>query len=47
MMTQAVALAKKPHIMIATAGRIIDHLERTKGFSSSVLKYLVLNEAVH
>jgi len=45
MMTQAVALAKKPHIIIATPGRIIDHLERTKGFSLSVLKYLVLDEA--
>jgi len=45
MMTQAVALAKKPHIIIATPGRIIDHLGRTRGFSLSLLKYLVLDGA--
>lgn len=45
MMTQAVALAKKPHIVIATPGRLIDHLEKTKGFNFSALKYLVLDEA--
>lgn len=45
MMTQAVALAKKPHIIIATPGRLIDHLEKTKGFNLSALKYLVLDEA--
>uniref|UniRef100_A0A6G1SAI0 RNA helicase n=1 Tax=Aceria tosichella TaxID=561515 RepID=A0A6G1SAI0_9ACAR len=45
MMTQTVALAKKPHIIIATPGRIIDHLEKTKGFNLTALKYLVLDEA--
>lgn len=45
MMTQTVALAKKPHIIIATPGRIVDHLEKTKGFNLSALKYLVLDEA--
>lgn len=33
MMSQALILAKKPHILIATPGRLIDHLENTKGFS--------------
>lgn len=45
MMTQTVALAKKPHILIATPGRLVDHLEKTKGFNLSALKYLVLDEA--
>ncbi|XP_015791011.1 probable ATP-dependent RNA helicase DDX47 [Tetranychus urticae] len=45
MMTQALSLAKKPHIVIATPGRLIDHLENTKGFSLKTLKFLVLDEA--
>lgn len=45
MMTQAIALAKKPHVIIATPGRIVDHLEKTKGFNLSALRYLVLDEA--
>ena len=40
-MTQALALAKKPHIVVATPGRLQDHLENTKGFSLRTLKYLV------
>lgn len=44
-MTQTVALAKKPHIIIATPGRLVEHLEKTKGFNLTALKYLVLDEA--
>ncbi|KAK4701360.1 ATP-dependent RNA helicase DDX47/RRP3, partial [Phenoliferia sp. Uapishka_3] len=44
-MSQAVALAKKPHIIVATPGRLQDHLENTKGFSLRTLKYLVMDEA--
>lgn len=40
-MAQAVALSKRPHIIIATPGRLDDHLENTKGFSLRSLKYLV------
>lgn len=41
MMSQALVLAKKPHILIATPGRLLDHLENTKGFNLRALKYLV------
>ncbi|ORY55158.1 P-loop containing nucleoside triphosphate hydrolase protein [Leucosporidium creatinivorum] len=44
-MSQQVALAKKPHIIVATPGRLQDHLENTKGFSLRTLKYLVMDEA--
>lgn len=42
---QAMALAKRPHIIIATPGRLIDHLEETKGFNLRSLKFLVMDEA--
>lgn len=41
MMSQSLVLAKKPHILIATPGRLVDHLENTKGFNLRALKYLV------
>lgn len=41
MMAQSLMLAKKPHIIIATPGRLVDHLENTKGFSLRNLKVLV------
>ncbi|KAI1004844.1 ATP-dependent rRNA helicase [Podosphaera aphanis] len=45
MVPQAIALGKKPHIVVATPGRLLDHLENTKGFSLRSLKYLVMDEA--
>ena len=45
MMTQAMMLAKKPHVIIATPGRLVDHLENTKGFNLKSLKFLVMDEA--
>lgn len=45
MVPQAIALGKKPHIVVATPGRLLDHLENTKGFSLKHLKYLVMDEA--
>jgi ATP-dependent RNA helicase DDX47/RRP3 len=45
-MAQSVALiSKKPHVIICTPGRILHHLENTKGFSLSGLKYLIIDEA--
>jgi ATP-dependent RNA helicase DDX47/RRP3 len=45
MMAQSIALSKKPHVIVCTPGRIVDHLENTKGFHLKQLRYLVLDEA--
>jgi len=42
---QQLQLAKKPHVVVCTPGRLLDHLTRTKGFSLDQVKYLVLDEA--
>jgi ATP-dependent RNA helicase DDX47/RRP3 len=42
MMSQAIALSKNPHIIVCTPGRLVDHLENTKGFNMKKLKYLVI-----
>ena len=45
MVQQAIALGKKPHIIVATPGRLVDHLEKTKGFSLRTIKYMIMDEA--
>lgn len=45
MVSQALQLARKPHIIIATPGRLVDHLENTKGFNLKAVRYLVMDEA--
>jgi len=45
MVAQAAAFARKPHIIVATPGRLVDHLENTKGFSLQSIRFLVLDEA--
>lgn len=42
---QGIILAKRPHILVATPGRLLDHLSNTKGFSLRAIKFLVLDEA--
>jgi len=42
---QSLMLTKKPHVIIATPGRMVDHLENTKGFNLRPLKYLIMDEA--
>lgn len=44
-MSEAIALAKELHILVATPGRLLDHLQDTKGFPPIRLKYLVIDEA--
>ncbi|EME28248.1 ATP-dependent RNA helicase [Galdieria sulphuraria] len=43
--SQAAAFARKPHVIVATPGRLVDHLENTKGFSLQSIRFLVLDEA--
>ncbi|XP_065207483.1 probable ATP-dependent RNA helicase DDX47 [Planococcus citri] len=45
MMSQSLMLSKKPHVIIATPGRLVDHLQNTKGFSLRSLRFLVMDEA--
>ena len=42
---QAVILSNNPNVLVGTPGRLLDHLNSTKGFSLSNIRYLVLDEA--
>merc|ERR550525_2352930 len=42
---QSQDLDKRPHIIVATPGRLADHIENNSTFTLSKLKYLVLDEA--
>ena len=44
-MKQSLALSSKPHLVIATPGRLADLLRTTDTFSLSRIKFLVLDEA--
>lgn len=45
MIEQGLQLSRRPHIVIATPGRLADHLESCKTFSFDKIKFLVLDEA--
>lgn len=45
MISQQIALGKNPHVIVCTPGRLVDHLENTKGFNMKNLKFLVMDEA--
>ena len=45
MVSQAIALSKKPHVIVGTPGRLADHLANTKGFHLKKLNFLVFDEA--
>ena len=44
-MKQSLALSNKPHVVIATPGRLADLLRTTDTFSLEKIKFLVLDEA--
>ncbi|XP_031557793.1 probable ATP-dependent RNA helicase DDX49 isoform X2 [Actinia tenebrosa] len=45
MMKQAIDLAQKPHVVIATPGRLADHLKSTDTLDIGKIQFLVLDEA--
>ncbi|XP_056131749.1 probable ATP-dependent RNA helicase DDX49 [Lampris incognitus] len=45
MVTQALALSKKPHVVVATPGRLADHIRSSNTFSMSKIQFLILDEA--
>ena len=42
---QSKDLDKRPHVVIATPGRLSDHIENNSTFSLARVKYLVMDEA--
>jgi len=42
---QSKDLDKRPHVVIATPGRLVDHIENNSTFSLGKVKYLVMDEA--
>lgn len=45
MVVQGLELSKHPHIVVATPGRLADHLGSCNTFSLKQIKFLVLDEA--
>ncbi|XP_069072346.1 probable ATP-dependent RNA helicase DDX49 isoform X1 [Pleurodeles waltl] len=45
MIAQALELSRKPHIVVATPGRLADHIRSSNTFSIKKIKFLVLDEA--
>lgn len=45
MMVQGLELSRHPHIVVATPGRLTDHLDSCDTFSLKKIKYLVFDEA--
>lgn len=43
--TQEVALRTRPHILVATPGRLIDHIRNAHGFSLDDIEVLIMDEA--
>ncbi|XP_028856450.1 putative ATP-dependent RNA helicase DDX49 [Denticeps clupeoides] len=45
MVTQALELSKKPHVVVATPGRLADHIRSCKTFNLQKIQFLILDEA--
>ncbi|KAF3690736.1 putative ATP-dependent RNA helicase DDX49 [Channa argus] len=45
MVTQALELSNQPHVVVATPGRLADHIRSSNTFSMSKIKFLILDEA--
>lgn len=45
MVGQAVELAKRPHVVVGTPGRVKDHMTNTRGFAMPKVKWFILDEA--
>ncbi|XP_068600062.1 probable ATP-dependent RNA helicase DDX49 [Brachionichthys hirsutus] len=45
MVSQALALSNKPHVVVATPGRLADHIRSSDTFSMSKIQFLILDEA--
>ncbi|KAM8960084.1 putative ATP-dependent RNA helicase DDX49 [Pelodytes ibericus] len=45
MVAQALELSRKPHVVIATPGRLADHIRSSDTFSIKKIRFLVLDEA--
>lgn len=45
MVEQGLQLSRKPHIVIATPGRLADHIKSTNTFDLRAIRFLVLDEA--
>ncbi|XP_029355818.1 putative ATP-dependent RNA helicase DDX49 [Echeneis naucrates] len=45
MVSQAVELSNQPHVVVATPGRLADHIRSSNTFSMSKIQFLILDEA--
>ncbi|PWA21177.1 hypothetical protein CCH79_00009371 [Gambusia affinis] len=45
MVNQALALSNQPHVVVATPGRLADHIRSSNTFNMSKIKFLILDEA--
>ncbi|XP_046906223.1 probable ATP-dependent RNA helicase DDX49 [Hypomesus transpacificus] len=45
MITQALELSNKPHIVVATPGRLADHIRSSNTFSMKNIRFLIMDEA--
>ncbi|XP_029904827.1 putative ATP-dependent RNA helicase DDX49 [Myripristis murdjan] len=45
MVTQALELSRKPHVVVATPGRLADHIRSSNTFSMKQIQFLILDEA--